>query len=252
MKCKYCGGEVGLEENFCTYCGRPNDQAVRHTQDMVNFRRRFAATEAVVVNKTRRNTQIVLRAVLILLLLIASAVMYTVTQNALFIPESMRRRAAERDSEHTISTLDGYLEEGDYRSFASYIDYHGIRTYGTAFEDYSDLYWCAEYYGDFVLRMERLFLHTDQEDWAKNSASSDIRSLCQSLESFLQDYEMVQRSTDTELHLDHIETMRQNMMDMLHVYLGIDESELDTFLALSDNRKAAAIEEVLFDAQNES
>lgn len=252
MKCKYCGGEVGLEENFCTYCGRPNDQAVRHTQDMVNFRRRFAATEADVVNKTRRNTQIVLCAVLILLLLIASVVMYAVTVNAYSIPESMRRRAAERDPEHTTSILDGYLEEGDYRSFASYIDYNGIRTYGTVFEDYSNLYWCAECYGDFVLQMERLFLHTDQEKWVKNSASSDIQSLCQSLEYFLDDYERAQRDADTEPYLDHIEIMRQNMMDMLHVYLGIDESELDTFLTLSDNRKAAAIEEVLFDVRNES
>ena len=46
MKCPYCGGEVGLEERFCSYCGRPNEQAQRHHQDMARFRKQYAETEA--------------------------------------------------------------------------------------------------------------------------------------------------------------------------------------------------------------
>ena len=252
MKCKYCGGEVGLEEKYCTYCGRPNEQALRHSQDMASYRRRYAETEAAVVNKTDRYRRIVLRAVLILLLLIASVAMYVVTENAYSIPETMRRRAAEKDPEHTISELDSYLEKGDYSGFSSYMTYYGIRTYGTAFERYSRLNWCAQYYSDFVLRMERLFLYGDRDDWIRYNASSDIRALCQSLEYFLDEYERAERDVESELYRAYIEDMRQQMTEMLDVYLGIDGSELDGFLTLSDNRKAAAIEEVLLDAQDET
>lgn len=249
MKCKYCGAEVGLEENYCSYCGRPNEQALRHTRDMASYHRRYAATEAAVVSKTNRFSQIILRAVLILIILIATIVMYAVTENAYSIPEAVRRREAERNPERTIAVLDGYLEERDYRGFASYMTYNGIRTFGTDLESYSDLAICADYYADFVLRLERLFLHTDREAWLEFSASGDIRWLCQSLEDFLDAYDRAQRNEESKLFLSYMDDMRQTMAGMLHVYLGIEEDRLEEFLAFSENRKAAYVEEVLLHAQ---
>ena len=103
MKCKHCGAEIGLEENYCRYCGQPNDQALRHTQDMTNYHRRYAATETAVVSRTKRYSQIILRAALILVILIATIVMYLVAENAYSIPETIRRREANRNPKKTIA-----------------------------------------------------------------------------------------------------------------------------------------------------
>ena len=203
MKCKYCGAEVGLEENFCSYCGKPNDQALRHTMDMASYHRRYAATEAAVVKKSKRYSQIVLRAVLILIILIATIVMYAVTENAYSLPETMRRREAEKNPERS----------------------------------------------NFVLQLEKLFLHTDREAWIKYSASGDIRWLCQSLDDFLYEYDRAQRNEESKLFLSYMEDMRQIMTDMLRVYLGIEDDELEEFLGYSENRKALYVEEVLLHAQ---
>ena len=249
MKCKYCGAEVGLEENFCSYCGKPNEQALRHTQDMASYHRRYAATEAAVVRKTRHFSQIILRAVLILVILIATIVMYAVTESAYSLPEAMRRRDAEKNPERTIAALDSYLEARDYLGFSTYLEYNGIRTHGTDFEAYSEIAICADYYKDFVLRMERLFLHADQEAWLKYNASSDIRWLCQSLDDFLYEYNRVQQREESGRFLSYIEDMQQTMKGMLRVYLGIGDAEFEEFLALSENRKAAYVEEVLLRAQ---
>ena len=249
MKCKYCGAEVGLEEKFCSYCGQPNDQAIRHFQDMAHYHRRYAATEAAVVSKTNRYSQVILRAVLILVMLIATVVMAVVTENAYSLPEAMRSREAEKHPEQTCAVLDAYLESGNYRGFSSYISYNGIRTYGTVFEKYTNVSWCADAYARFVLRMEELFLQADREAWLKYSASSDIRWLCESLDDFFDDYESAQRNEESELYLRYIEDMKKTMGNMLHVYLGIDEQELAEFLALSENRKAVYVEEVLLNAQ---
>lgn len=249
MKCKYCGAEVGLEENFCSYCGKPNDQALRHTLDMASYHRRYAATEAAVVKKSKHYSQIVLRAVLILIILIATIVMYAVTETAYSLPEAMRRREAEKNPERTIAALDGYLENRDYRAFSSYLTYNGIRTYGTEFEAYANLSYCADYYSNFVLQLEKLFLHTDREAWIKYSASGDIRWLCQSLDDFLYEYDRAQRNEESKLFLSYMEDMRQIMTDMLRVYLGIEADELEEFLGYSENRKALYVEEVLLHAQ---
>lgn len=249
MKCRYCGAEVGLEENFCSYCGKPNDQAIRHSREMASFHRRYAATEAAVVSKANRYSQVISRAVLILVMLIATVVMAAVTENAYSLPEAMRSREAGKHPEQTCAVLDAYLESGDYRSFSSYITYNGIRTYGTVFEKYTNVSWCADAYSSFVLHLESLFLQTDRDRWLQYSASSDIRWLCQSLDDFLDDYESAQRNEESELYLGYIEDMRQTMGQMLHVYLGIDEQELAEFLTLSENRKAVYVEEVLLNAQ---
>ena len=248
MKCKYCGAEVGLEENFCSYCGRPNEQALRHTRDMADYHRRYAATEAAVVGKTRRFSRILLLAAVILIILIATIVMYAVTENAYSIPETMRQRDALRNPERTIAMMDSYLENRDYRGFASYMEYNVIRTYDTPFEAYSTLSYCAGYYSDFVMQLERLFLHTDREAWLEYSASNDIRWLCQSLENFLYEYDRAEQREESERFLSYIEDMHQTMEGMLRVYLGIDDSELEAFLALSENRRAAYVEEVLLHA----
>lgn len=248
MKCKYCGGEVGLEEKFCPYCGNPNEQAVRHVRDMADYQERYAETEATVVGATRRYAQVIPRAVVILLLLIAIAVMAFVTENAYSFPEQRRRRAAEKDSAGTIATLEEYLERREYVSFASYMEYNDIRTYGTPFEAYSDLKWVTQCYKEVLLRTERLFLHEDSEKWASVSAPDDIRFLCQSLDSFFEAVERVQKRSTEDSYGVYMEQMRSDVMELLRVYFRIEGAEVEEFLTMSSNRKAAWLEEVLLDA----
>ena len=84
MKCKYCGGEVGLEELVCPYCGQPNDQAVLHQKDMAAYRQRFHATETAVRQKAHQYAQIIPRVVLILTLLIGGIIMLAISSEAMY------------------------------------------------------------------------------------------------------------------------------------------------------------------------
>lgn len=250
MKCRYCGGEVGLEQKFCPYCGNTNDQAVQHYTDMARFRGRYADTEAEVIKRSERYARIIPRTVLIVFLLIAAAAMYLVSENAYAFPEMMRRRAAERHPAAAVAALDEYLADGDYVSFASYISFNGIRTYNTAFERFRQVYWCSENYKDILLHTEQLFLHTDADYWEKYNASNDIRLLCQSLEYFFETYDRYREDPEAEEYAPYMDDMKNKVLDLLNVYLGIDETEADEFLAMTNNRKAAFIEEALLYAEN--
>ena len=248
MKCRNCGGEVGLEERFCPYCGTPNEQAIRHFQDMADYQDRYAKTEAHVVGAAKRYAQIIPRVVVALLLLIATVVMAVIGENAYAFPELTRRRAAEKDPEGTIAVMEGYLAKGEYLSFASYVDYIDIRTYNSPFEAYAGIRWVAQDYAYVVQRMERLFLHGDQDKWAERRAPDDIQMLCQSLETFFDALESGNRNAASEEHRACIEEMRGNVMEMLRVYFGLEGEQAEQFLAMSTNRKAAYLEEVLLDA----
>ena len=248
VKCKNCGGEVGLEEQFCPYCGTPNEQAVRHYQDMADYQERYAETEAHVVGTAKRYAQIIPRMIAIVLLLIATVVMALITENAFAFPEQMRRHAAEKDPEGTIAAMEGYLAKRDYMSFASYVEYNDIRTYNSPFETYSDIRWAAQYYQYVMLYMERLFLQQDREAWATRRASDDLQTLCQYLEMFFDADGRSERDSSPATHQVHLDQMRDDVLDMMRVYLGIEGEEAERFLTLSTNRKAALLEEVLLDA----
>ena len=232
MKCPYCGGEVGLEERFCSYCGRPNEQAQRHYQDMAHYKMRYDATEADVVDKAESYARAVPRVVVIVLMLIASIAMWVIAANLYLYPENTRRRAAEKNPQPVIETLEGYLAERNYMSFASYFDYYDLRTYNSSFEDYSDLRWCAEYYKGFMIETESLFLHTDREKWVRYSASNDIQRLCQELNGFLEYADRAEKECENETHLACVKDMYSDVEDVLRLYLGLDEVDLEEFLAL--------------------
>ena len=248
MKCKYCGGEVGLEETVCPYCGKPNDQAVRHHREMASFRRRYAETEAAVVGKADQYARIVPRMLLILLLLIVAVVTNAISENTYGLPEEVRRHRAERDPKPIMETLDNCLENRDYIAFSSWFTYHGIRCYNSPFEEYEDLQWAAEYYKDFVISMERVFLHGELDDWEKENTGYDLRRLCQNLEYFLETVERELRNVETENHRVTLENMHSDVMEMLKVFFGLTGEELDQFLKFSEARKTAYLEGVLLDA----
>ena len=44
MKCPHCGGQMGIEDNFCTHCGARNTQALQHQAEMEHYQQAFQAT----------------------------------------------------------------------------------------------------------------------------------------------------------------------------------------------------------------
>lgn len=243
MKCPYCGGEMGLEAPACPYCGRPNDQSVQHVQAISRFNRRFEETRRQVLGKAQSYSRIIVRAAVLLVLVISCVVMAVIAENAYSMPENSRRRAAERNVAEMKSRLDGYLAEGDYISFASTIEYNGLYLYGSSFSEYTEVNWCAASYRDFVLRLENIFLQGDREAWAKYEASSDIRYLCSTIKSFEDSLSSARRNLEGSPLMDHVMVMRRDMQQMLSFWFGIEDPE--AFFALSENRMAAAIEEVV-------
>ena len=47
MKCKYCGGNLTLEQAYCPHCGRPNEEAAQHVKDMEHYKSNFEDTKSV-------------------------------------------------------------------------------------------------------------------------------------------------------------------------------------------------------------
>ena len=58
MKCKYCGGNLTLEQAYCPHCGRPNEEAAQHVKDMEHYKSNFEDTKSAVYEVAEKNTEI--------------------------------------------------------------------------------------------------------------------------------------------------------------------------------------------------
>ena len=251
MKCPYCGGEVALEDKSCPFCGRSNEQSARHQRDMERYQRRYASTERLVTGKAKTYGRVLPRAVILMLLLFATVVMIAVGSMADRFPENARRRAAERDLDRTVGTIEGYLAQRDYAALASYVEYMDLHMYGKdelyRIKGIVDL---ASNYSYLLERIENIYLVGDRESWRKWSMDNDLRGVCGAVASFLDNYDRLDREELTEQELGWLEQMRADFGGMIAFYLGIDEASLTDFLAMSEARRAVYLEEVLFGDQN--
>ena len=245
MKCPHCGGEIGLEDKFCPWCGKPNEQSVRHHEDMERFQAAWRDTEKTVEKKTKHVVRLLPRLIVILVLVLVSAAAGIIGSRAWDFADSAKRRASERNAAEVCAALDEYLEMKDYKGFDSYSELHCLNFYSGPFEDYSAIHSCASCYATFLARLEEIFLQRDREYWLKNLSSFDIRYLSSSVSDFFDTSERMLNRDITEKDRLCIEDMRQTASGLLRVFLGLDEEGLKEFLAMSENKQAAYLEEVL-------
>ena len=81
MKCKYCGGNLTLEQAYCPHCGRPNEEAAQHVKDMEHYKSNFEDTKSDVYEVTEKNTEIMSHMIIITVLVILCVVVFVVMKN---------------------------------------------------------------------------------------------------------------------------------------------------------------------------
>ena len=245
MKCPHCGGEIGLEEKYCSWCGKPNEQSVRHHEDMERFQAAWRDTEKTVEKKTKHVVRLLPRLIVILVLVLVSAAAGIIGSRAWDFADSAKRRASERNAAEVCAALDEYLEMKDYKGFDSYSELHCLNFYSGPFEDYSAIHSCASCYATFLTHLEEIFLQRDREKWLKDQSSFDIRYLSSAIDDFFSNLTYLQRRDLMEKDERCLEDMRQTAEGMIRVFLGMDEEQLRDFLDMTENRQAVYLEEVI-------
>ena len=146
MKCQYCGAPLDLDDNFCSHCGKLNEQVKQHVDDMNRFKSEFTETKEEVYETTKRYTGITVRVVVIAFLFALNVMVAVVSSNFY----SFRRMANEMDCnkhfEEYSAILDGYLAAGDYQSFYIFITEKDVPYYDSEYEQYAQLYYLVSQY----------------------------------------------------------------------------------------------------------
>ncbi len=245
MKCKYCGGDVTLDDHFCPNCGRPVDQSQRHHQEMKQYETEFEETRQEALEKisvsSGGGTAVGIRLAAIIVLVIA-----IVTAFIRLDPYYAAERKAARDvkkhfAEYTqeVNTL---LENRDYLALSSFIKVHDLNS-NDQFREYSEIF-------DSVYAYTRIYQGLQQLAFSDEDSIQSMYYLQTLSRSYNDFYERMNErhyswTEDIEKTEAAAADMEADLAVLVQKYLGLTKEETDSLKGLSDSRRTILLESAI-------
>ena len=244
MKCKYCGGDVSLDDHFCPHCGRPVEQSQRHQLEMEQYETEFEETKQEALEKVSGSsgggTAVGIRLAAIAVLIIA-----TFAAAILLDPYNAAQRRAARDvrkhlSEYT-QQVETYLENRDYMALNTFVNVHDLYD-ADQFREYSEIFQTVSNYTRIYQGLQELAF--ENED---TSSLYNVKSLSRNYNSF---YEVLNGkhyswTEDIEKTETVCAQMEEDLAVLVQRYLGLTKEEADSLRELSDSRRTVMLEEAI-------
>lgn len=255
MKCNNCGGNLGLEDLKCPYCGTPNPFAEKHQEEMRRFEKEFASAreEVVTANRKRagRNTALIL--ILVLLLLDAGAIFFAGISSE--IAYDIKEKRVQAQADRHLENITALLEEGDYSSFSAYYSANSIYYIGsdTILDEYSAVHSAAGRYRWILEDLEK-YISGNSYSFREEAMASTCSYMADNLARLWNVEEDFSYRREIYLAPDKmafIEDMRERVSLLLQTYAGLTEEEAGSLGDMSQSRIQKILEERLVSIDEE-
>lgn len=242
MKCPYCGAPLDLDDNFCSHCGKLNEQVRQHVDDMNRFKSEFTETKEEVYQTTKRYTATTVRVVIIAVLVILNVAVAIVGARYYSFERMLGEADCERNFEKYSAILDGYLAEGDYHAFYNFMIEKHVPSYDSAYEQYNQVENLVSQYIYLYEYLLKAYMTEDRES---------LENLCKyttdNLEYFYENidperyeyYENIGR----EENLQAIEDLKNKVGMLLVTYGGVSAEDAAQFENYTSAKRAILLEE---------
>lgn len=242
MKCPYCGAPLDLDDNFCSHCGKLNEQVRQHVDDMNRFKSEFTETKEEVYQTTKRYTATTVRVVIIAILVILNVAVAIVGSRYYSFERMLGEADCERNFEKYSAILDGYMTEGDYHAFYNFMTTKHVPSYDSAYEQYNQV---ENLVSQYIYIYEYLLKAYTAED------RENLENLCKyttdNLEYFYENtnperyeyYENIER----EENLQAVEDLKNKVEMLLVTYAGVSAEDAAQFENYTSAKRAILLEE---------
>ena len=243
MKCYSCGGEVNLTDKVCPFCGRPLTETAGYRADEAKYANRSEKTKSKVGGIISDNIPIVISVAIMIVLIIALSIASYVKNNAYTFKGDAKRKEAVNMYDSYSAEIQSYLDAGDYTGFAAFKEYHNIAEWEEPYDDLNTLWMIAEEYVSLVSTVEASTMFGPEAEIYR--PEQDVDDCYFAINDFYREFEYDLEDIEEDTYKEYIYDMKDKAGIILEVYLGLDEKGLEEYLASSDAKKKAYLEEVL-------
>ncbi len=246
MKCKYCGGNIGLEDKFCPYCGKPNELAQQHVRDMRQYSDEFAETKRDVYRTTNLFSGAVVRVIILAVLIVAIVAVLYLTENAYSFARDAKERDARRNAATYTKQIDDMLAEEDYRGIANFAEAHYINSWLSEYEAYEQIIVASKMYTRAVQYLMNAQFAGSAEVYAgEEYLLNKVGFFASTLSDFYVQTDPAQFGSgiDVQKSEQTIAGMRENLNALMKAYLGLTEEEIREQEPMTEERRILFFQE---------
>lgn len=242
MKCPHCGSPLGLEDEFCSFCGQPNKLARKHQADMRRYRQEFTRTQQNVYLKTRRFASLTIPIIIICVLILLNVGAVVFVQSSWSIGSDLEKKEIRRHLSEHRENLEFYLTSGDYCGFASYYNSNSLYLMDD-FEEYDVIIYAAEgYFSIFRILLNTSIygnFYLDEEN-----IPTTARSMSQNLDNIFnaEEYYSYREEKLTETNQKYLYDIQEQAKALLITYCGLSPEEVDALPDMSSAKQQEVLE----------
>ncbi|MBQ8278616.1 MAG: zinc ribbon domain-containing protein [Roseburia sp.] len=244
MKCPYCGAPLDLDDNFCSHCGKLNEQVRQHVDDMNRFQSEFVETKEEVYQTTKRYTATSVRMVMIAVLVILNVVVAVIGSRYYSFERMLGEADCERHFEEYSAILDGYLAEGEYYSFYNFMNEKHVPSYDSAYEQYNQVENLVSEYIYIYEYLLKAYMEDDVEQRENlcKFATDNLEYFYENLDPERYSYN---ENADREENLSAIADLKEKVAMLLVTYGGVAPEDAARFENYTSAKRAMLLEEGL-------
>ncbi|MCR5675057.1 MAG: zinc ribbon domain-containing protein [Lachnospiraceae bacterium] len=248
MKCPNCGANIGIRDEFCAWCGKPNDRASRHVQILKKYREKTDETKADIETQTLKRVPLFIRLLVIALLLAGFVILIIVVEHSWdWENQREQEQALRRAPEYTV-VLDQYIRDRDHLAFRRFMNRHSISVYGHYGDDSYPYRKYRGYErvndGFFLIVADVLYLYPYRSD-SYQDEDNYVTRIADNVNSFYSAYERGLSDEDDPLSPEAraaAEDLEAQTRALLVAYLGVSEQDAAGIRTLTEAQRKLLIE----------
>ena len=248
MKCPSCGANIGVRDEFCAWCGKPNERAGRHIQILKRYRSATDATRSDLERQTLHRIPVFIRLLVIVLLLAGFGIVFFVSSHLWDWEEDRLGKDANLHAAEYSVILDNYLADGDPVGFCRFRNARRISVYSTSLSKsspYQRYRRYSELADDYVRIMNEAMELYPYRPETYRSETELVQAIAENTNSFYGTLARARKdddpplSAEAELALDDLD---RQLRALLITYLGVDPADTEKLPALTDAQRRLLLE----------
>lgn len=262
MKCEFCGYNIDIKSDVCPFCGMKKSQFEEHRRAMKQYDSDFRTTQETVVRKNQKFSSDAARITIICALIIGILILFICTIQNHSIYRSIYTHKLNLAPEKHYAQLKAYEEAGDYEAFDNYYNTNNLH-----YAERENILYEYRAVSEFTSAYSRTV--SALSNYIQATEAADTQEQQRYLEYFLSSYSSFQtyydlydiantsdvtgdsydKDTLSPKHIASVEDMRYKLNRLIISYLGIDESQIETFQNETTAHQTIMIEEALNNEQ---
>lgn len=151
MKCKFCGSNLGIEDELCPHCGKPNDQYEGNRTEMKEYREEYEKTKEDVKESSKTNSRLgrIIVIGILLSVILAMAIATSGYSNFEIREKNKNKKIDDYVTDHKDeidATLAEYENNRDYISIDYFALNYRLRSNEAYYRDYGRLFTASIHY----------------------------------------------------------------------------------------------------------